>query len=186
MAKRSFVLGCTVLTVLATQAAARADTIRPFAGADGCGMLAAVVFQEVAASAWLEPGSRIVSREDGNTEVTICNQTARTVTGAFTKAMATMNIYIGWNDPRDARGDECLSAFLSQCYPHRNPFVPITSGSDLAFIYTSWSAVQATALKYTDASGRSDTSRFSRAVLERDLRRSMWETAAGSRVRLLP
>ena len=171
MAKRTFALACAVSIALLALSEGRAQTARPFISADGCAILATTVFEQLTMSAWPSPGDRVLP--PGESEVLICNQTARTVSSAFTMAMATMNVYISWRDPRDIRGDVCLSGDLSQCYPHRNPYVPITDSSELAFVYASWSAVQAATLRYAEAGGHSNTTRFSPALLKNELRRSM-------------
>ena len=69
-----------------------------------------------------------------------CRQAALTVTVGFSAAMARRNIYVSWQWPDKERGDLCLSADLSQCYPTRNPFVPY-SANDGAFVADSWHGV---------------------------------------------
>ncbi len=185
MAIRNFALSCAFSIAMLALSTARADSLWPAVGDDGCAALAAVVFQQVAGSAWANPGGRILPPDSGDAGVKICDQTARTVSAAFTAAMATMNVYVSWRDPRDVRGDVCLSADLSQCYPHGNPFVPLPSGRELAFVYASWSAVQSAAMRYADGGAFSDTSRFSPATLGTDLGRSIRHTSLMPRKRLL-
>ena len=184
MANRILALSCAVSISLLASADGQAQTMRPINGADGCAILAGAVHQQLTASARPAYDKRVPHA--GGTDVVICNQTARTVSAAFTKAMATMNVYVSWRDPRDVRGDFCLSANLSQCYPHRSPYIPIADIPELAFVYASWSAVQATTLKHAEAGGFNDTTRFSPAVLKSQLRRSIKKASAVSRRRSLP
>lgn len=186
MAKRIFALSCMISIAALTASPASADSIRRSVVPNGCAILAAAVFEQVTASAWYKAGGSPIAAGADPREIAICHQTARTVSAAFTRAMETMNVYVSWQDPRDVRGDVCLSGDLSQCYPHRNPFVPFNAGADLAFMLSNWSAVQTTTLRFGQPGGARDTSRFSPAALNNDLRRSLGASVVDGRGGLSP
>ncbi len=107
-------------------------------GTDDCPVLGELVTQAV-----LDAGDGLKARlVPGFPRVGLlkCRQAALTVTTGFSAAMARRNIYVSWQWPDKERGDRCLSADLSQCYPTRNPFVPY-SVSDGAFVADSWHGV---------------------------------------------
>jgi len=138
---------------------------RPIVGVDGCAVLAMLVFTEVT-----EAGFR-VGRESGSLaypgpdEITICNQTARTVTAAFAFSLRQMNIYVAWGYHSGSSGDYCLSHFLSQCYPDRDPHMPQLNAAERAFIAASWNAIFGAVSRTMTTAPGADVSRFDRAGL---------------------
>lgn len=121
MAKRKF----AALMLASIGALALTNNVRaeePFIGVDGCAVLADLVHTELTAAAWYGPGDfGAWPGYPGETEMTICNQTARTVSKAFTSAMASIGAEIRWGDSSINPGDVCQSGFLEQCYPERYP-----------------------------------------------------------------
>ena len=121
MAKRKF----AALMLASIGALAMANNVRagePFIGVDGCAVLAELVYTELTVAAWYGPGDfGAWPRNPGETEITICNQTARTVSKAFTSAMTSIGTEVRWGLPSVNPGDVCQSGFLEQCYPDRYP-----------------------------------------------------------------
>jgi hypothetical protein len=105
---------------------------------DGCRILENAVFTAVLAAS--DGARRPAGTERGGATVS-CTDSARAVTTGFTRAMLQRNVYLGWKSPQQERGDRCLSADLSQCYPNRNPYVSIGAG-DAAFVADSWNAIR--------------------------------------------
>ena len=122
MAKRKF----AALMLASIGALAFTNNVRagePFIGVDGCAVLAELVYTEITAAAWYGPGDFSAwPRSPGATDITICNQTARTVSKAFTSAMTSIGKEVRWGLPSINPGDVCQSGFLEQCYPDRYPF----------------------------------------------------------------
>tara|TARA_R110002096_G_scaffold65006_1_gene158265 strand:- start:40314 stop:40859 length:546 start_codon:yes stop_codon:yes gene_type:complete len=119
MAKRIFavfsLLPLWLLLLTAVQAQASPISV------DGCAKLARVVYSEVAAAAIYGPtraGPWTIN--PGHGDVEICEHTARTVSRAFTSAMASAGITVTWGPDRDRSGDHCLSGKIEECYPRRD------------------------------------------------------------------
>lgn len=121
MAKRKF----AALMLMSISALAFANNVRagePFIGVDGCAVLAELVYSELTAAAWYGPGDfGAWPGNPGETDITICNQTARTVSKAFTSAMTNIGTEVRWGLSSINPGDVCQSGFLEQCYPERYP-----------------------------------------------------------------
>jgi hypothetical protein len=115
----------------------------------------------------------------GPGEITICNQTTRAVTAAFTSSLRKMNIYVSWGYHPGYSGDYCLSHYLSQCYPDRDPHMPPLSAADRKFIAASWSAVSGAVNRTMATEPGTDVSRFDRAGLSFGIksRLAMYRTA---------
>lgn len=157
-----------MLAAMLTMGNARAQ--QPVVGVDGCAILAMLVYTEVTGAGFRvgrEPGSLVYPGPD---EITICNQTARTVTAAFASSLRQMNIYVGWGYHSGSSGDYCLSHFLSQCYPDRDPYMPQLSAAERAFIATSWNAVFGSVSRTMTTAPGADVSRFDRAGLSRSIK----------------
>jgi len=120
MAKRNFAtLMFVSIAVLALGNNPRAQM--SFTGTDGCAVLADIVHAEVTAAAWYGPGAYATMLEDaGKSQITVCNQTTRTVSKAFASAMTNIGEPVRWGYPGIEPGDVCLSIFLDQCYPDRS------------------------------------------------------------------
>ncbi len=169
MSGRNHVVFVTLmLTALLTMSHARAQ--QPVVGVDGCAILAMLVYTEVTEAGFhgaRAPGDPVYPGPD---EITICNQTARSVTAAFTSSLRQMNIYVSWGYPQRSNGDYCLSHFLSQCYPNRDPYMPHLSAADSKFVATSWSAIYGAVIKAMATAPGTDISRFQRASLSNSIK----------------
>lgn len=163
MAKWKFaVLIMTSLAATAVSETARAQNA--FSGVDGCAVLAQVIFTEVTSSAWYgSDGFSPVSGRPTETRVTVCADTARTVTAAFSSAMATIGSQVHWGYSDDEMGDRCLSGFLHQCYPERYP-----PGGGAA-----WRALSKTVEQAMPRGVASDQSVFTAAAMGRAIRTSL-------------
>ena len=163
MAKRKF----AALLVVSVAAAAITGTARAqdaFAGTDGCAVLAKVIFTEVTANAWYgSDGFLPVSGRPTETRVTVCADTARTVTAAFSSAMATIGSQVYWGYSDNEVGDRCLSGFLHQCYPERYP----PGGA------AAWRALSRTVEQAMPRGVASDQSVFTAAAMGRAIRTSL-------------
>ena len=120
MTKRNLVtLMLACVAALTLSANARAG--QAFAGADGCAVLAELIYTEVTAAAWSI--SAIGARHAGEAtraDVSICNRTVQTVTKAFTLAMSSVGVPVRWGAASISPGDTCMSHYLDQCYPNRS------------------------------------------------------------------
>lgn len=141
----------------------------PIVGVDGCAILAVLVYTEVTREG-LGAGPGQAGAWPGPTEVTICNETTRRVTMAFSSALQQMNIFVSWGRHPGDSGDYCLSHDLSQCYPDRNPYMPPFSDTQAAFVTSSWDAVKRAVAADLQTGNVVDVVRFERTSLERRLR----------------
>ena len=173
MTIRTFALMSLLLVAgIAYPGAARADNA--VTGVDGCAILASVVFTEVT-EARLGFSSSYESDllYAGRNETTLCNDTTRSVTGAYKAALRQSNIYVTWGFHTGYSGDYCLSHFLSQCYPTGDPAMPPLSSDERSFVVRTWQAVR-DSVHYRMASyPGSDVARFEDHDLRRSIRRSM-------------
>ena len=169
-----------VLMLMTLLMAGNARAQQPVVGVDGCAILALLVYTEVTEAGYR--GARVSGDlvYPGPDEITICNQTTRSVTAAFSSSLRHMNIHVSWGyHPRDS-GDYCLSHYLSQCYPDCNSNMPRPGTMDTAFVLHSWRAVHDAIRRTMPAVSGSDVARFSQSGLRRDIRQSL-ATYRGSR-----
>lgn len=173
MTKRTFTIMCFLLLAgIVPPAAARADN--PVIGVDGCAILASVVFTEVTEARLgfsSSYGSDLLYA--GRNEITLCNHSTRSVTGAFKAALRQSNIYVTWGFHTGYSGDYCLSHFLSQCYPTPDPAMPPLTREERSFVMHSWQAVRDSVHFRTAQYPGSDVVRFEDHDLRRSIRQSM-------------
>lgn len=113
---------------------------------DGCAKLARAVYEEVSGAAIYgshRGGPWVINPR--HEHVSICETTTRTVSRAFTMAMASAGIEVRWSVPESdpSPGDYCLSAFLSQCYPRRYPL----GQTDAMFVQSSWAVISQSVMR---------------------------------------
>ena len=173
MLKRTIVVVCMLFAAsLGWPVAARAQSA--LIGIDGCAILASVIYTEVT-----EARLGVASGPGGNplyagrNEITLCNQTARSVTRAFTAALRQSNLYVTWGFHTGYSGDYCLSHYLSECYPAGNPAMPPFGKEDRSFVMRSWRAVQSAVQDSMALNPGSGVARFNGGELARNIRRSM-------------
>ena len=157
----AFMLVC--VCALAISGQARAEQSRGHA--EGCTVLAEIVYSEVTAAIWRGPhalGS--VTDERASHGIAVCAETSRTVSKAFSTAMLSVGADFHWDDAPPHPGDFCLSGFLEQCYPDRYPLQSPVS---------SWSAVSATVQRAMPLGVASDQSVFSQDALRSALRAAL-------------
>ncbi len=142
---------------------------------DGCRALENSVYSAVlaASSGWRRPAT-----ESGAAPAFVCAESARAVSSGFTKAMARRNVFLSWKSPEQERGDLCLSADLSQCYPNRNPYVPMAVG-DAAFVADSWRAVLRAVGRAMPGGHSGDFARFDEPGLARHLDAALGQSLRG-------
>jgi hypothetical protein len=164
MAKRNFAL----LVLASIGALLLTNSVRAqgvFTDVDGCAVLAQLVYKEVTAAAWHDRYGQVSwMNSPGETKITICNRTTRTVSKAFSTAMASIGAEVHWGYPTDDRGDYCLSGFLDQCYPDRNR---------LGLSVNSWGAVSKTVRQAMPRGVASDQSLFSEVAMRLALRSAL-------------
>jgi hypothetical protein len=162
MAKRNFA-ALLLAIIVAVSTNTRAD--QAFMGADGCAVLAQVVYTEVTAAAWgSSPVPSFLDSEPLRTEVSVCNRTAHTVSEAFALAMTSVGSGFSWDYPTGDPGDYCWGGFLDQCYPQRAP---------LGIEANAWTAVNET-MRYAMPTGSaSDQSVFSGGAMRKALRMAL-------------
>lgn len=126
---------------------------------DGCAELARAVYDEVSSAAINgshRGGPWVISQRYEH--VSVCETTTRTVSRAFTHAMASAGIDVRWGiqEPSPNSGDFCQSAFLSQCYPNRYPL----GEADAVFVQSSWAVVSQSVMRVMANPFSSDGVRF--------------------------
>lgn len=166
MTKRNLVtLMLACVTALTLSDSARAG--QAFAGADGCAVLAEVIYAEVTAEAWsisaIDAGHAGATTTAG---ISICNRTAQTVSQAFTLAMSSVGIPVTWGYASVSPGDTCLSHYLDQCYPNRGRL----DGSGVP-----WMAVLKVVSRAMPDGAVTDRSVFDPTTMQRALRVALHE-----------
>ncbi len=151
------------LMLAAGVAAAQSAEIK----SDGCAELAKVVYSEVQSSALYGPGQSgpwVIDSVQG--DVRSCSTVAKTVSQAFTSAMQSVGEEVWWGEIPDARGDACLSHYLSQCYPNRGSFAATLSFADGASVAERWAEVTRNVMREMHNPYSSDEIRFRPGVLK--------------------
>lgn len=165
-------VGILQVACLCWSAPARAQD--PVIGVDGCAILASVVYTEVTeARLGYSPGAGGNPLYAGRYEMTLCNQTTRSVTRAFAAALRQTNLYVTWGFHTGYSGDYCLSHFLSQCYPSGDPAMPAWSKSEESFVMRAWQAVQDSVRYRMLRRPGSDVARFNGSELGGSIRQLM-------------
>ena len=161
MTKGNYMVAVAALFLLDVAGSARAQPVA--VSVDGCAELARAVYEEVSGAAIhgsYHSGPWVISPRFEH--VSVCETAARTVSRAFTLAMASSGIDIRWSEagagPRP--GDVCLSAFLSQCYPNRGGLPGQRGGADAMFVRTSWAVVSQSVMRTMANPYSSDEVRF--------------------------
>ncbi len=181
MVKRIF--ASFLLIVVTNIALARAASIaQPATGdADGCTILAELVYTQVVGSGLSGPGRFAAVPETlGRDEMTVCHETTRVTSKAFTAALVQMNIYLTWNEDPGDSGDYCASHYLSQCSPDRDPFDTFATMAESVFVHDTWRAVQHTVGQRMPTRFASDTARFSAGGIRRSLQDSLAKFTTGT------
>ncbi len=166
MAKRNFAALGLALLLAAPTSDAR-EPLNPIA-VDGCAKLARVVYAEVSSAAINGPGNSGPWLIDiGQGDISVCKTASKTVSQAFTSAMLSAGINVSWGGravDRRTNGDFCMSGFLSQCYPDRNPggFATdsLTFGDNAALVRNSWAVVSQSVMREMYNPFSSDEVRF--------------------------
>ena len=134
----------------------------PYIGVDGCAVLAQLVYAEVTAAAWYGSGGLWCLVDEANDSgIAVCNQTARTVSNAFTSAMTSIGSPIRWGYPSVNPSDVCLSIYLDQCYP---------DPSRLGATDATWNAVTKTVRQAMPNGVATDQSIFNSSAMRLALR----------------
>ena len=172
---RTRMISFTGMLVLAgMMGSAPATAQQALVGVDGCAILASVVYTEVTqARLGYSSGSSADLLYAGHNEITLCNQSTRSVTRAFSAALRGMNVHVTWGFHTGYSGDYCLSHFLSQCYPRGNPAMPDLRKSEQSFVMHSWRAVHDAVQSRMAHYPGSDVARFEASDLGRSIRRSV-------------
>lgn len=147
---------------------------QPLIDVYGCAILASVVRMEVIKARFGRSteayGKLNYSARDDRA---LCNQTARSATGAYTSALRQASIYVTWGLHAGYSGDYCLSHLLSQCYPRGDPAMPPLNKHDRTFIMRTWAAVYDSIASQMSLYPGSDVSRFRASELGLRIRRAI-------------
>ncbi|HEY5643025.1 MAG TPA: hypothetical protein VIS31_09125 [Woeseiaceae bacterium] len=164
MAKRSF---AAVLVMLAAMPLDGQAGQPPWRITD-CSRLADIVYDEVTAYLIGAPGElHDTGPAQAVPQVVVCEETARTVSAAFSRSVSVVGGVVDWGWPSGDGGDVCLSGFIDQCYPDRGarvyPFPDPGVGS-------TWMAVRRTVLGAMPWGSAADRAEFSAGALRGALR----------------
>lgn len=121
--------GCTVLAELVeagVRAAATQHDVNP------------AVLESAVRGARVDRGGAVASTAVG---WQVCGATVETVTRAFSRGMAALDLPVSWSLPPHP-GDYCWSGDLGQCYPSEDPAVPALPPGRLAFVHDTWNGVR--------------------------------------------
>ncbi len=171
-----------ILCVTSMRLSAPASAQQALVGVDGCAILASVVYTEVTEARLGHssgPGRDLLY--SGQDEITLCNQSTRSVTSAFTSALRDTNIHVTWGFHQGYSGDYCLSHFLSQCYPRGNPALPPLTKSERSFVTRSWQAVHDSVQFRMARYPGSDVARFQADELGHSIRRLVYADSTEDR-----
>ena len=120
-------------------------------------MLADAVYGEIFVAA-LFGGSRLPPEPRRGT-VLNCDQTAASVSAGFARAMAALEVYVGWHAPSSRTGAICTSGDIALCIPLTNQTV--SSGAlDEASIAELWQLVAGVVARSMPLGTMSDRSTF--------------------------
>ncbi|MEM6511903.1 MAG: hypothetical protein AAF660_02735 [Pseudomonadota bacterium] len=129
---------------------------------DGCALLSDVVFQAVLHEALPGQASLLASHRGEET----CDDTAATVTRAFTSAMARLGLPLSWGSRLDAY---CRSGDITTCRPAPSTGSMNDSEDIGRFVRRSWRAVQVSVSARLRFGSGVDVSRFSVSGLQRSI-----------------
>lgn len=163
----------TMLMAVLAAGVANADS-----GGSSCSVLSDTIYRQVAAGG--NGGRRVATLPARMPGPFVCRDTARAVSRGFTRAMAERNFYVTWPTTERRRVDVCLNHDLSRCFPNQDPFVPLFSPHDAAFVVQQWQVVQRTVRAAMPAGTASDVSRFDPAAVAYRLQRGL-QRESGSR-----
>lgn len=173
MAKGNIATGFVLLL------AASVTLAQPARAEDGCALLERLVQESVyrAATEYKPalPQSKASLRAGALAYRQACLRTVEVTTGAFTRAMAGLDIAIGWYPP--GPGDYCLSHDLARCYPER-----ADSGlppEQLAFVYDAWKGVRNAVIAHMRQGSSSGVATFTAESLEASLWSNLQLTVEG-------
>lgn len=163
MAKRNFAALALLAVLVTSTPSAFAEKLSY--SVDGCAKLARVVYSEVANAALYGPGNGgpwVVEQNIGVPEQ--CDHVASTVSRAFASALRSTGVSVRFPSGSGSSGDACLSGFLSQCYPNRDP---LRMGYDsfgynvgASFAGKSWFAVSQSVMRQMHNPYSSDQIQF--------------------------
>ncbi len=149
--------------------------------ADGCAILAELVYTQVVSSGLSGPGGFAAVPETlSRDEMTVCSETTRVTSEAFTAALVQMNIYVTWSGYPGNSGDYCYSYYLSQCYPERDPLDAFATMAESVFLRDTWRAVQNTVGQKMTNRFASDTAQFNAGEIRRSLHDSLTRYTTGT------
>ncbi len=181
MAKKNFASFLLIAVASITLAPVTSIAQPAVGAADGCRILAELVYAQVVGSGLSGPGRFAVAPEPlGRDEMTVCHETTRVTSEAFTAALAQMNIYATWSRYPGGSGDYCASHYLSQCYPDRDPLDTFATMAESVFLHDAWRAVQQTVGQRITSRFAGDTARFNAGEIRRSLQDSLARYTTGT------
>lgn len=139
---------------------------------DGCAVLNEIIYQEVTASRWGMTGADLAHTNMLEPSITVCTNTARTVSKAFANAIQAVGGEFAWQGSFDLRTEICLSGFIEQCLPQGR-----------ALSRTQWEAVSKTVLRAMPEGSAADRSIFSNESMRLAVRASLRASNVAVRLR---
>ena len=139
---RDFLSAVLFVSVLLFGGSRDADARELDAAREGCTNLARAIYSEVRASALHGTGRAgpwLI--EEGGGDVQFCDHVARTVSKAFTLAMASAGIDVAWQYGAVGGQDYCVMRYLSQCFPDHRWSVSGSGESKASMVRHSWDIV---------------------------------------------
>jgi hypothetical protein len=136
---------------------------------DGCAILAAIIADEALRGTRLDLGGSALVGNSVDTHT--CDQTARSVTDAFSGALSNLGIRIVWGARAIEHQTICDSADLIRCMPRVLPSE--TAVSSRIVVHDSWAAVQHSVHNSMPFGSASDVSYFNSSALRTSIGRAL-------------
>lgn len=179
---RRFALSFVILftTMAAANAAAASHAVRG-QPANGCAQLSDVVssaMQTTLRMQWVDPylwpkHYQLVPTAIADRPVS-CGTTAAVTSAAFSATLASYGFDVGWNNGAPGHpGDQCLSHYISQCYPEFRTGRSVPTGTERSFVKNAWLGVQSGVSLHMPFGPLSDLVYFEPTLLDATLATSL-------------
>ena len=146
---------------------------RRVSAADGCAVLADIVYSEIFTSTLYE--SSRLPPHPGPGDASSCDNTAASVSSGFSRAMAAMNVVVTWTVPDSQSESVCAGGDLLLCYPLPKPMM--SRGSlDPASVTEMWQIVSGIVFRTMPTGTSSDLSSFREYELRTNLSSALLRT----------
>ena len=149
-------------------------------GIDGCSVLGALVYYEVAVYEGHQQEDHAESFFFSRRSMPIvCRSTARTVTRAFSISMRQLKIDVSWGEPGNADLNFCDSVAIELCFPIARNKDWASSNTESELVARYWRAVLLALSPSLGPGSWADVSQFGLREMQLTLRQNLWfETRA--------